>query len=101
MLDYIASKNARQEHERRIRSLTPVQEHDDWLKDDRQLSIYPILAGIASDTPDQPGWLSQWLGQLLTATGNRLSALGERMQQEQNNALEVSLGDHKHNGIAG
>ena len=81
MLEYYASKLARQEHEQRVKSLTPVQDHDALLTDDRQLAIYPILAGTVGTSNDQPGWVSKYVGQVLTTMGNNLSALGERMKQ--------------------
>ncbi len=81
MLDYNASIIARQEHEQRVRSLVPVQEYDVRFNDDRQLSVWPIRAGIALKRKAQPAWLSQRLGQLFITLGSRLTATGERLWQ--------------------
>jgi hypothetical protein len=81
MLDYNASVIARQEHEQRVRSLVPVQEYDDRLNDDRQLSVWPIRAGIALKRNVQPDWLSRRVGQLFITLGSRLTATGERLRQ--------------------
>ena len=80
MLDYNVSMIARQEHEQRVRSLVPVQEYDELLNDDRQLSVWPIRAGIALNR-EQPDWLSRWAGQLFIRLGSRLTATGERLRQ--------------------
>src|SRR5690242_8285729 len=46
MDDYTVSKIARQEYEQRVRAYTPARDHDHRFTDDRQLSLYPIRAGI-------------------------------------------------------
>ena len=78
MIDYNASIIARLEHEERVRSLIPVRDYDDRLKDDRSLSIWPLRAGIAAtpeDESEQPG--------VLYTLGSALVALGERIRDQQ------------------
>ncbi len=67
MIDYNLSKLAQQEYEARVRSLVPVQDFDDRLWDDRQLSVYPILSGIAGATQQPRDWLSQQAQRLIAA----------------------------------
>jgi hypothetical protein len=76
MMDYIDSKLAMQAHEERIRILIPVQEHDARLNDDRQLSIWPIQAGIAVRKYRQSGLLAKQARRLLSVGG-----LGKWMRQ--------------------
>ena len=77
MIDYNASIIARLEYEERIRSLIPVRDYDDRLKDDRSLSIWPVRGGIAAtpeDGSEQPG--------VLYTLGSALVALGERIRDQ-------------------
>ncbi len=76
MIDYIASKVAQQEHERRVRSFTPVPEHADWLMDDRSLSVSPIREGIALAQPEHPRRVARYARRLLSAIN--LSARASR-----------------------
>ena len=69
MIDLIASRIAQLEHEQRIRSLIPVQENAVWLTDDRQLSLWPIRAGIAAASRDQVASVSNQVRRLLSAVG--------------------------------
>src|SRR5258708_13590326 len=82
MMEYMASKIARMEFEERVRKLTPVYD-DEWLKDDRQLSTRPILAGIAGNSDEQANWAAQQLGRLFYAVGSGLVATGEWRRQRQ------------------
>jgi hypothetical protein len=82
MLDYYnASKIARAEYEERVRSLTPVQGHEIWLTDERQLSIWPIRAGLAVKSTAQANWMGQQVGRMLDLLGNNLIATGEWIRQ--------------------
>ena len=89
MLDYIESRIARQEYEQRVRSHTPVRDHAAWLKDDRQLSIWPIRAGIVSACQNRLDGVSKPVSRLLSRIGG--ISLGKRVQQDV--VLEVSLED--------
>ncbi len=89
MIDYVESKIARQEHEQRVRSLTPVREHAAWLKDDRQLSLWPIRAGIVAASPERRGWLSKQVRRLLSL----VSPSSVNKRRERDIVLEVSLED--------
>jgi hypothetical protein len=90
MIDLIASKIAQQEHEQRIRSLLPVNENAVWLKDDRQLSLWPIRAGIAGVSRDRLGSVSNSVRRLLSAVH-----LNNRTAQRRDIALKVSLKDRQ------
>ncbi len=46
MDDYTVSKIAWEEYQQRVQSLTPAQDHDARLTDDRRLAVYPIRAGV-------------------------------------------------------
>jgi hypothetical protein len=88
MLDINASKIAQMEHERRVRSLIPVQDHSDWVKDDRQLAVTPILAGIAAPGDKQPGRLAKQAQRLLAIVGlgaqaNAVEVAREAVLQDQ------------------
>src|SRR5258706_9267429 len=78
MLDLNASRIAQLEHERRVRSLVPVQDHADWLKDDRQLAVSPILAGIAAEK--QPNRIAKQARRLLSIVG--LGSRGQEVARE-------------------
>jgi hypothetical protein len=91
MLDYIGSKIAIQEHEQRVKSVTPVHDHADWLTDDRQLSLWTIRAGIAGAT--QTGKLLQHARRLLSGL-SAISLLGKPLKSNQDMVLEASLKDH-------
>lgn len=83
MSDYNASIIARLEYEERVRSLVPVRDYDDRLKDDRSLSIWPVRAGvenISEENSEQPG--------LLYAVGSALVSLGEKLRDQQNFSLK-------------
>jgi hypothetical protein len=82
MLDYIASKTARDEHEQRVRSFVPVQGHDVRLTDDRQLTVWPVRSGIVCNVTAQSNWLKQQVGRLLDKLGSELIATGEWMRQK-------------------
>ena len=86
MLDLIESKLARQEFEQRVWSLTPVQDHDERLSDDRQLTIYPIQSGVLGINPIHSDWVARRAGQLLYSVGSGLAALGERLEHGRNPA---------------
>jgi hypothetical protein len=45
----------------------------------------------AGAPPRQPGWVSQQVGRLLYALGNRLAGLGERMKRERAVGADVPL----------
>jgi len=100
MIDYNVSVIARLEHEERVRSLAPVQEYDDRLKDDRSLSTYPIRAGVAAadeDQSSQPG--------LLYTVGSVLVTAGEWMRNRPSReTYEYDLTSHarsKNSGVLG
>ncbi len=88
MIDYNASIIARLEHEERVRSLIPVRDYDDRLKDDRLLSTEPVRGGVAAtsdEESEQPG--------VLYTLGSALVALGERIKDQQaDNAKSQSHG---------
>ena len=88
MIDLIESKLARQEFEQRVRSYTPVQQHDARLTDDRQLTVFPIQSGVAGAPEDYSGGAAQQARRLLSAITSRLSSLGERMQPGRNGGTE-------------
>lgn len=87
MMEYMASKIAKMEFDERVRKLTPVYD-DEWLKDDRRLSVWPIQGGIAVDSEEQANWAAQQLGRLLYAVGSGLVATGEWMRQRQPYTLD-------------
>jgi hypothetical protein len=89
MIDYNLSKIAQQEHERRVRSLVPVQDHDSLLNDDRKLSIYPILSGIAGSRQNPRALVSR----VLAAVNNGLSSLNERTQSRHTAPAQISIND--------
>jgi hypothetical protein len=93
MIDYNLSKLAQQEYEARVRSLVPVQDFDDRLYDDRKLSLYPILSGIAGTTQNQRAWLSRQAQRLMATVNNGLSSLSDRAQSRQNTQAHVSLNE--------
>jgi hypothetical protein len=82
MIDYTLSIIARQEYEERVRSLTSVQDYEEWLRDDRQLAIWPIRSGIASVRQREPGWALKRTGRLLSNLGSALVALGTRLDDK-------------------
>jgi hypothetical protein len=73
MLDYDASKTARQEHERRVRTLTPVYDHDERFTDERQLTLYPVQEGIAGTNYGQRRWVWQQIRRLFHSVPQGLS----------------------------
>ena len=102
MIDpFMASKIAKREYEERIRSLTPVQDHDGRLKDDRQLSVYRVLSGIAVTHHDMSGRMSRQAQRLLYALSSGLRSLGTQLKRDQNISLETSLKDPEHDGMPG
>ena len=82
MIEYMASRIAQMEFEERVRRLTPVYD-DEWLKDDRKLSVTPIYGGIANLDKDEANWTARQLGRLFYAVGSGLVATGEWMRQRQ------------------
>jgi len=95
MMDYMASIIARMEHEERVRQLSPVYD-DEWLKDDRQLSTWPIRAGIAVNSEEQANWAARQLGRMFYAVGSGLVATGEWLRQRQPYSLKSqSCGDNR------
>jgi len=84
MSDYNASIIARLEYEERVRSLVPVRDYDDRLKDDRSLSIWPLRAGLADpseEKSEQPG--------VLYTLGSALIALGEKLRAQRGYSLKA------------
>jgi len=88
MMEYMASKIAKMEFDERVRKLTPVYD-DEWLKDDRQLSVWPIQGGVPLVSEEQANWAAQQLGRLLYTVGSGLVATGEWMRQRQPYSLNT------------
>jgi hypothetical protein len=70
MNEYNAVMIARTEHELMVRSIAPVSEYGE---------------NVISE---QPGWVSQQAGRVLSFVGNELAALGERLEHGQNAVIE-------------
>src|SRR4051794_31181869 len=83
MIDYIQSKLAKQEYEQRVRSLTPIQEFDSQLTDDRKLTIYPIRSGIVGTHPEQSDGIFRQIQRFLTTLVNGLSFFGKPTKHTQ------------------
>ncbi len=82
MMDYSVNMIARSEHELMTQSLASVPEH-----------------GVQTKG-DQPGWMAQQAGRLLTAVGNGLVSLGERLKCESDLSLDIPRAGHEGSGLS-
>ena len=73
MIEYTASRLARQEHEERVRSLARVYDYDEWLTD---------TAGY---------WQAPPLGSVLAAIATRVASLGNRFKNKQQAVVNSPL----------
>jgi hypothetical protein len=83
MYDPLVTMIARTEHEQRVRSMTPIQDFDQWIHD------------------EPPPWIARKVGQLLCTVGALLASIGERMRNGRGIALEASLPVQQHGEVLG